>query len=397
VALKEISDKTTDIVEVFDMFYQEITIMGTLAHPNIVSMKAFSFSPFTVVMEFIPKFNLYDWLQSKPQITWPLRMKIVSDIANALYYMHSFTPSIVHRDLKSPNILIVGENPEAEAVAKVTDFGTSGKLYSVFKGQSPNERLVENPTWLAPEVVRGDHYDARVDVYAFGIILWEVISSDHPFDEYQFRFHSEIEEAILFGKRPTIPQDCLPEYQSLIETCWNQDPKKRPTFKEIVEVLLPVILKDKAPTIHIKKISSNTVLKIQSKPKNEIEVGGIQYTKEELEKLLLKNQQRKMEVTRTLTEKKNNTKKIIDILTEKETYLKTREEELVKLEEQLKLLKQKSEQWKETEESNNRIRERLIKFQIALREKDAKLREMELAYQSREEKLREKVSTLKLR
>ena len=99
-------------------------------------------------------------------------------------FLHSCTPPVIHRDLKTPNILLANTEEGARVCAKVCDFGLSMRMTKSAAG-----REVGNPIWLAPEILkRGDkppEYDEKSDVYSFGIILWELYHIDgRPFEEY---------------------------------------------------------------------------------------------------------------------------------------------------------------------------------------------------------------------
>jgi serine/threonine protein kinase len=91
--------------------------------------------------------------------------------------------------------------------------------------------------WLAPEIMKKEQYTEKADVYSFGIILWELLVRNKPFDEYEVahsQFISALEDEIIVnGLRPTIPPDCPTEYRELICDCWQGDPKRRPNFEEI--------------------------------------------------------------------------------------------------------------------------------------------------------------------
>jgi serine/threonine protein kinase len=104
-------------------------------------------------------------------------------------------------------------------VAKIADFGTASQLLiSAFKEKSES-RVVSLPTWLAPEVLAEEQYTEKSEVYAYGIILWELLTRKHPFSE--FRWMSELEDAVIDGKRPPIPKDCPFAWTTLMEECWN--------------------------------------------------------------------------------------------------------------------------------------------------------------------------------
>jgi hypothetical protein len=87
---------------------------------------------------------------------------------------------------------------------------------------------------LAPEILGNLPYWEASDVYSFGIILWEIVARSHPFEEFPFSgWMAVLEDEILRGIRPTIPPDLPSEMESLICSCWKQDPGKRPTFTQI--------------------------------------------------------------------------------------------------------------------------------------------------------------------
>src|SRR5689334_10293832 len=120
-------------------------------------------------------------------------------------------------------------------VAKIGDFGTASQLsISGFKEKS-EARAVSLPTWLAPEVLSEDVYTEKSEVYAYAIILWELVTRKHPFEEY--RWMSELEDAVIDGKRPTIPKDCPFAWITLMEECWNASSESRPSFEAILRKL----------------------------------------------------------------------------------------------------------------------------------------------------------------
>jgi serine/threonine protein kinase len=89
------------------------------------------------------------------------------------------------------------------------------------------------------EIICQQEYNERVDVYDFGLLLWELLTRKYPYSEYRNKFkeQKELEAAILEGLRPTIPADCPGLYADLIRSCWDNDPMKRPTFDQIRDAL----------------------------------------------------------------------------------------------------------------------------------------------------------------
>jgi len=158
-------------------------------------------------------------------MSWAYRMRIGLDIALGLQYLHSIP--IIHRDIKSYNILITGVD-ESSVCAKISDFGTS-KIYK----EKLLDRVVDNPLWLAPEIIQNIPYDLKIDTYAFGLILWETFSREKIFENV--KFISKIHKLILDNIRPEMPQIFPLELKLLIQMCWAQFPEDRPSWEIIIE------------------------------------------------------------------------------------------------------------------------------------------------------------------
>ncbi|MDP2436925.1 MAG: protein kinase [archaeon] len=188
-------------------------------------------------------------------IDWVVRLKLATDIARGMVYLHELSPPMVHRDLKSPNIFLmrplVGyprEDPLelAKPLAKVGDFGLSLRISSGHELQILSEHREENdpllninPTWAAPEILNGAKYTTMVDVYAMGIILWELLVRAHPFEETSM---DTLKWHVLNGGRPLIPDAFAsnPEhadYIALMRTCLLQNPGDRPSMREVYDAL----------------------------------------------------------------------------------------------------------------------------------------------------------------
>jgi serine/threonine protein kinase/GTPase SAR1 family protein len=264
--------------DIYNEFRKEVWIMSGLQHPCIVNLKGYSLSPcLAMVMELIPHGDLYKYLNSEKtgKISWAMRLRIAWDVAKGMAFLHATDPPLLHRDMKSPNILMASLDPTAEVVSKVADFGLTGHVYAGnMAAQKARDRDVANPVWLAPEIIREEAYATAADVYPFGIILWELFAQAHPFDEFKFEFMTELERAIKDGKRPTIPSDCPENYATFIKVCWDSDPAARPSFKSIIEDWLPPLINQYSPEIlpaiqSIEAIERHTI----AVKKQESEVG----------------------------------------------------------------------------------------------------------------------------
>jgi len=169
---------------------------------------------------------VYHLIKKNPRLEGRLRLKIARDIAAGMVYLHSSTPPIVHRDLKSPNILLNADNKSL-----VADFGLS----RVYSSRSMTVQ-VGTPFWMAPEVLLAQKYDTKVDVFSYGVILWELVAGRSP--------HTSMDAMSFVTKlmrdpdfRETIPEDTPEIWKGLIERCWATNPDARPSFREIMEFL----------------------------------------------------------------------------------------------------------------------------------------------------------------
>jgi len=218
---------------VFKEFRREISVMSGLEHPNLVNLIGVCLDPLCIVTEFMAYGDLYNFLQDTSRdLDLALRLKIAIDIASGMLFLHSAKPPIIHRDLKSPNVLMAAISVNAPVVAKVADFGLSGAMQTV------SIKSVANPIWLAPEIMIGGEFTEAADVYSYGVILWEILHRKQPWED--IRFINEIEQKVKKGERPPILGECPPAYAELVSLCWTQDPTKRPPFKEIFERLVAI-------------------------------------------------------------------------------------------------------------------------------------------------------------
>jgi tRNA A-37 threonylcarbamoyl transferase component Bud32 len=226
VAVKKLSVHNLDR-EVLKEIFREVTIMRGLRHPNVLQFLGACTEPpdVYIVIEFMPKGSLYQIIHDKTiALPWDRIRTIAIDAARGMSYLHNSDPIIIHRDLKSQNLLV-----DDNWRVKVCDFGLS-RIYK--DTQSTKMTACGTPCWTAPEVLRRNRYTVKADVYSFGVVLWEMITREEP-----FKGMPPFQVILLVGtqgQRPDIPNYCPPQYAQLIEDCWQEDPDKRPSFEDII-------------------------------------------------------------------------------------------------------------------------------------------------------------------
>ncbi|MED6162076.1 copper transport protein ctr1 [Stylosanthes scabra] len=226
--------------ERFKEFLREVAIMKRLRHPNIVLFMGAVTQPpnLSIVTEYLSRGSLYRLLHrpgAKEVLDERRRLSMAYDVAKGMNYLHKRNPPIVHRDLKSPNLLV-----DKKYTVKVCDFGLSRLKANTFLS---SKSAAGTPEWMAPEVLRDEPSNEKSDVYSFGVILWELATLQQPWGNLN---PAQVVAAVGFKrKRLEIPHDLNPHVAALIEACWADEPWKRPSFSSIMDSLRTLI---KAPT-----------------------------------------------------------------------------------------------------------------------------------------------------
>lgn len=156
-----------------------------------------------------------------------LKLRMAKDVVKGMCYLHSHKPAIVHRDLKSPNLLV-----DKDWTVKVCDFGMSkmkANTYLSGKGQGGT------PEWMAPEVLRNERSDEKCDVYSFGVILYELTTGLPPWPTLK---PMQVVGAVGYaGQQLPLPPELDSRVASIIKQCWLTDSRKRPSFQELLVML----------------------------------------------------------------------------------------------------------------------------------------------------------------
>ena len=181
VAIKVMRPELAQDPDVVERFMNEARAAGTLGHPNIVESTDMGFTrdgvPF-IVFEYLEGTLLVDEIYRLQGLPLRRALRIANQIASALHAAHN--AGIVHRDLKSENIFLIEQDERPDHV-KVLDFGISRFLESE-SDSSGRGMIMGTPEFMAPEqVITPDKVDRRTDIYALGVILYEMLSARRPF------------------------------------------------------------------------------------------------------------------------------------------------------------------------------------------------------------------------
>jgi len=230
---------------------RELSVLLGLRHPNLVLFMgaATCSAPTLIVSELCEGGTLFQLLHSRPQlrVTWPQRLKLAVDTAKGMNFLHR--RRIVHRDLKSLNLLLVSwiAAPEDVPWVKISDFGLSRQLPTHLEAQQRSQVSdvmtggLGTCLWMAPEILSGSvNYTEKVDVYSFGVVLWELICQRVPFDGSGLVEPIAVAIAVSAGRRPDlhqVPGDCPGSFRMTMEQCWAHRAIERPSFDIILEDL----------------------------------------------------------------------------------------------------------------------------------------------------------------
>eukprot|EP01036_Dinobryon_divergens_P032656 gene32656-42296_t len=224
VALKTLFDSRISD-ELRSEYMNELLVMSKVKHSNIVGFVGACMTPpnLCFVMELC-ECSLYKLLHvERYRFSMRDNIQMAIDVASAMEYLHSLSPPIIHRDLKSLNIL-----KAFNGSLKICDFG-------LVKNKNTT---AGTPAYMAPELLENRSYNKSVDVYAFGILLWELLSGSIPFQHLSI---ADIRQRVLSEDRPpTNYAYTTGRNLRLINSCWSHDAKSRPTFTEVVDELIAI-------------------------------------------------------------------------------------------------------------------------------------------------------------
>lgn len=234
-AAKDINSKGKKLADDV-MIKRELAVLSRIKHNAVLPFRGVSLSNWegekypTIFTRYMPNGSLGDLLRQEklgkaPQ-EWTVTKKMIClyGICTGIAYLHKH--NVIHSDLKPDNVLL-DENYRPF----ISDFGMSNIISPTSKEKT---MCGGTPVFMAPEIYINAPSDHKVDVYAFGMMLYQMFSLKEPFCEFKRNLFM-IWHKILSGARPPFTDAFPDSYKALITKCWDRDPNVRPTMEEIVE------------------------------------------------------------------------------------------------------------------------------------------------------------------
>ncbi|KAL9263575.1 LRR receptor-like serine/threonine-protein kinase FEI 1-like protein [Drosera capensis] len=231
----------------FDRFFErELEILGSIKHRHLVNLRGYCNSPLSklLIYDFLPGGSLDEALHERSeQLDWDARLNIILGAAKGLAYLHhDCSPRVIHRDIKSSNILLDG-NLEA----RVSDFG----LAKLLEDEESHITTIVAGTfgYLAPEYMQSGRATEKTDVYSFGVLVLEVLSGKRPTDAsyiekgvnivgwLNFLITENRQREIIDPFCEGVQVESLDALLSVAIQCVSSAPEDRPTMHRVLQIL----------------------------------------------------------------------------------------------------------------------------------------------------------------
>ena len=222
-----------------DEFINSINIQSRINFPTIIHLRGACFDrPLYIIFEYMENKTVQYYInqanEGKTIEIWNMlhKMIIILGISYGMNYLHSLQSPIVHRDLKPDNILL-----DSNFYPKICDFGIS-KIVTPTGTMTPNIGTI---CYRAPEIENeNENYGLKADVFSFGLTIYSILYDRIPYSECTSDY--QIYDLKINGHRPEFEPNVISKsMEQLIEKCWDQDPKARPSFETINQELLKEI------------------------------------------------------------------------------------------------------------------------------------------------------------
>lgn len=240
----KISKESDDVILINKLvdLVREVNIISKLNHPCILNFIGYSQEDFdhenysVIITELASNGSLKEAIEKAnvglglPNWNETTKLIIIYGIASSLSYIHSL--NIIHRDLKPENVLL-----DDELHPKLADFGLSKEISEESKNmRNPLYVLKGTPYYCSPEILDGNCYSKSGDIYAFGLIVYEIITTESPFKNIQ-NYFDLVKKVCIEKVRPVFDTDVLECYKDLVDRCSSYEAENRPTINDILELL----------------------------------------------------------------------------------------------------------------------------------------------------------------
>lgn len=225
VAMKKFFDNSGGA----NAFAREAALLAELRHPHVVQLIKVCAKPFLMIVTELLVCSLHALLHGSAggRLRDSLLCRaavpsICSDIARGMHYLHSFDPPVLHRNLKSQNLLL-----DSGGKVKVCDFG-----WARFQTLDSGRTFFNSWQWVAPEILAGGRFNEKADVYSFAMVAWEVLTRSLPFTGM-----NPVQIGMAVGQqrlRPPLPDDCPAGFGTLLSDCWHHEPEQRHRFDVVL-------------------------------------------------------------------------------------------------------------------------------------------------------------------
>ncbi|ELP90130.1 serine-threonine protein kinase, putative [Entamoeba invadens IP1] len=238
VAIKKMKSRSlTDELE--KEFNHEVSMLLQMRYVSVVELigAIYTEGEIALVTEFA-EYGSLTKVYLHQEMSYLFKVKVMEDVALALSYLHK--NNIIHRDVKSENVLVFSLNPKMDVCSKLTDFGTSRCISEVALMGKKLTIGIGTPNYMSPECLRGNgEYGFPSDVYSFGVMMYETYTQKKVFEETDKRFEKPwmVPQFIIEGNRLEQPPTCPSNYWNLTNQCWAQIPEDRPTFMNVINAI----------------------------------------------------------------------------------------------------------------------------------------------------------------
>eukprot|EP00102_Acyrthosiphon_pisum_P018541 XP_016655751.1 PREDICTED: mitogen-activated protein kinase kinase kinase 10 isoform X3 [Acyrthosiphon pisum] len=232
-------DPDEDISETVKNVKQEANLFWLLDNENIVSMLGvcLQIPNLCLIMEYARGGSLNRVLMGR-KIRPDVLVDWAIQIARGMNYLHNGAPiSLIHRDLKSSNVLLnetIENNDLQFKTLKITDFGLAREVYKTTRMSAAGTYA-----WMAPEVIKKSIFSKASDVWSYGVLLWELLTGEMPYkgiDVLAVAYGVAVNKLTL-----PIPSTCPQPFRELMEACWHSDSHMRPSFEDILTSLDDIV------------------------------------------------------------------------------------------------------------------------------------------------------------